>query len=158
MFTSSPWFRSTQGCDLGSDGPREGPNINEVIQAVSSFKKAALLGQSFLVKRLLRRYDWSRCGDDSQVCQIPRAKGPVHRTSNPRDLTKPRGGTTHLARPLRGQGLDPPMGGEIKAGSFGPGFFTLCSLWIWTSLNHYSLLSYSGNLQRPSPIIAKAPQ
>ena len=29
-----------------------------------------------------------------------------------------------LARPLRGQGLDPPMGGEIKAGSFGPGFFT----------------------------------
>jgi len=38
---------------MGFAGSGKGPNLDQAVQAVSEFKEEVLLGQSFLVKRVL---------------------------------------------------------------------------------------------------------
>jgi hypothetical protein len=101
---------SAEGLDLGTDGASQRADVDEDLQAVPAFAKKALLGQSFLVKRVLcgHRRDGRR--DDPQVREVPRK-------ARTRDRTTPAGYLTGDSRrnhacPLRGQALVPPMGGR----------------------------------------------
>jgi len=62
---------STEGIDIVSDGEAQGSDLAEDIQSASGTEEEAVLGESFLVQRVLRGYDWSGCGHDTQVCPLP---------------------------------------------------------------------------------------
>ena len=116
---------AAEGSDLRLDGESERAIIDQDIQAVQASEGKALLGQSFLVERILRRHDWSGCGDDPEVCEIPGKEGTVRGTAKPGDLGKPM--MAQLQADPLGAGTLPPVGADLKATSFGRGFFTMRS-------------------------------
>lgn len=125
---------AAEGSDLRPDGESEGAVIDQGIQAVQASEEKALLGQSFLVQRILRRHGWSGCGDDSEVREIPGKEGTVRRTAKPGDL-----GNQVLAQlqaaPSGGRRNAPLWGADLKATSFGRGFFTPRATSITSRMN-----------------------
>ena len=60
-----------EGVDIRTAGSGEGSDLDEVVSPVSVFEEEALLGQSFLGKRLLCGHRGIGCGHDTQVCPLP---------------------------------------------------------------------------------------
>ena len=102
---------AAESSDLRPDGESERAVIDQDIQAVPASEAKALLGQSFLVKRVLRRHGWSGCGDDPEIREIPGEEGTVRGTAKPGDLGKPVMAQLQAA-PIGGRHLA-PYGGMI---------------------------------------------
>ena len=74
--------RATGSCASGDDDPAEGigissagtterADVDEDVPAVPVLKEETVLGQSFLVQRVLRGHSGTGCGHDTQVCPLP---------------------------------------------------------------------------------------
>ena len=77
---------ATGSCASGTDGTAEGvyipavrafegSDIDAFVSSVPVSEEKALLGQSFLGQRLLRRHSWIGRGHDTQVCPLPGEEG-----------------------------------------------------------------------------------
>ena len=72
---------SAEDSGVSFDGKIKRSMFDEAVSPVSVFEEETVLGQSFLEQRLLRGYGGVRCGHDTQVCPLPRAKGKAARAT-----------------------------------------------------------------------------
>ena len=114
---------ATEGRDLRVDGKSERAVIDQDIQAVQGSERKALLGQSFLVERILRRHSWSRCGNDPEVRKIPGKEGTVRGAVETGDLDNEALAQLHAA-PTGGRRIAPLWGVTTKPRPSGVDSFT----------------------------------
>ena len=101
---------SSENLSIGFHGTIEGAELDQIIQEIQRSSKKALLGQSFLVKRLLCWHHRPWCWDDWEICKVSRAKGAIYRTVGIRTLNTQRRHNSS-GPPPQGAGPIPPYGG-----------------------------------------------
>jgi REP element-mobilizing transposase RayT len=77
--------------------------------SVSADEGEAVLGESFLVQRILRRHSRIGCGHDTEVCPLSRGKGEAVGTTST-VLTGPNCGTTRSPASSGGRAMSPLWG------------------------------------------------
>jgi len=101
---------TAQAGDIVIDGSTEGPDIDALVSPVPEFEEEAILGQSFLVQRVLRRHGGPECGHDTQVCPLSGEEGTAIRAASI-DRLKVIKPAQLLGSPTLGAGPCPPCGG-----------------------------------------------
>ncbi len=81
---------TAKSSDISVGWNSEGEDGVTNIYAVFVFTAKALLGQSLLGKRLLRRYGRNRCRDDTEVCKVSGKAGTTSDSNEPETINEKR--------------------------------------------------------------------